>query len=407
MGERLVRQLATFSCSRGKYLFDIIYLRRLTTEARLGKKNKDGVLTSLPAPSPWPGADARLLGVGAGLPIDKLARLATFSADDFERFTLEWASDYLGKTEEIFEVQWRGGAGDKGRDVIAWLDAPDVKPRRWRLYQCKRYDANLGLNKAGVEIAKMLYYTFIGDYTVPESYHFVTHRGVTSPFQDLLDDPEKLKAAMLSTWNEYASGISSSAKMDLNDSLTQYIKKFDFSIFRAKQPIELINEHAETKYHLVVFGAPLIDRAPPPQPPSVVAAAEARYIAQLYAVISSHLQKEVQCLSDFETSKYHVGLFKRSRLTFYSAEGLFELARDQFSSTALFDSLVDEFEHGLVYSYTEPSEEPIERLKNTVMAAQSLQLGAHALAPHMNSKDREGMCHQLANKDIVDWCAYD
>jgi hypothetical protein len=373
----------------------------------LAKNNKNNLPVTLPAPSPWPGANARLLGVGAGLPINKLDRLATFSADEFERFTLEWASGYLRKQENVFEVQWRGGAGDKGRDVIVWLDAPDIKPRRWRLYQCKRYDANLGLSKAGAEIAKLLHYTFVEDYSVPESYHFVTHRGLTSPFQDLLDNPEKLKAAMLSTWDDYSSAITSAKKIELTDDFKAYIEAFEFSIFRGKQPSELVSEHAQTEYHLVVFGAPLIDRPAPPQPPSVVATAEARYIEQLYSVISSDLQKKVQCVTDFESNKYHAGLFTRSRLTFYSAEGLFELARDQFANPVLFDSLVEEFEHGLVYTYTEPSAEPIERLKNTVQAAQSLQLGAHPLAPHMNSKDREGMCHQLANKDVLDWCCYD
>jgi hypothetical protein len=371
-------------------------------------KTKKGVdLAPLPAPTPWPGANARLLGVGAGLPVSKLDRLATFSADDFERFTLEWASGYLRKQLDVFEVQWRGGAGDKGRDVIVWLDAPNIKPRRWQLYQCKRYESNLGLAKAGVEIAKVLHYTFIGDYSIPDSYHFVTHRGVTSPFQDLLDDSGKLQAAMLSTWDDYSSVITSAKSIELTDDFREYVENFDFSIFGAKQPEELLREHAQTEYHLVVFGAPLIDRPAPPQPPSIVAATEARYVAQLYTVIGSHLQRQVNCLADFNANKFHLGLFTRSRLTFYSAEGLFELARDQFASSSLFDSLLEEFEHGLVYSYTDPSDPPIERLKNTVQAAQSLQLGAHPLAPHMNSKDREGMCHQLANKDVLDWCAYD
>ena len=42
-------------------------------------------------PSKWPGANARLLGLGVGLPLNPLDRLAIFSADDFERFVLEWA----------------------------------------------------------------------------------------------------------------------------------------------------------------------------------------------------------------------------------------------------------------------------------------------------------------------------
>lgn len=369
-------------------------------------KRADSALCSLPPPTPWPGANARLLGVGAGLPISALERLALFSADDFERFTLEWATGYLQKQKGFKEVQWRGGAGDKGRDIIAWLDSSDIEPRRWELYQCKHYDANLGFPKAGIEIAKILYYTFIGDYKAPDGYYFVTHKGVTSPFQDLLDDPMKLKAAVIQAWDDYAVGITSKESINLTPELRKHIDNFDFSIFKAKQPHELINEHSQTKYHLVVFGAPLIDRPTAQAPPSVVAATEARYIEQLYAVIGSNLKTEIKGIPDFEHSKYHSVLFTRSRITFYSAEGLFELARDQFANTVLFDSLLEEFENGLAFSYTEPGDEPIERLKKTVQAAQSLQLGAHPLVPHLNALDREGMCHQLANKDYLDWCDY-
>ncbi len=371
------------------------------------KSSAGSAFTELPTPTPWPGANARLLGVGAGLPVNAVDRLALFSADEFERFTVEWAVGYLQQQVFTKEIQWRGGTGDKGRDVVVWLDESDVEPRRWELYQCKRYDTALGLNKAGVEIAKVLHYTFIDDYTVPERYYFVTHKGLTSPFQDLLDAPEKLKEKIIETWDDYANSITSTAKIELAPEFKKYVETFDFSIFKAKQPHDLINEHAKTKYHLVVFGAPLIDRPAPPKPPSDVAPSEARYIEQLFAVISAQLKTDVKGLSDFVHSVPHSGLFTRSRLTFYSAEGLFELARDQFASPALFDSLLAEFGNGLFYFYTEPGDEPMARLRKTVQAAQSLQLGGHPLALHMNAADREGMCHQLANKDVVNWCGYD
>lgn len=49
----------------------------------------------LKPPKPCPGANARLLDLGLGLPVAPLDRLANFSASDSERFTLEWAYDYL------------------------------------------------------------------------------------------------------------------------------------------------------------------------------------------------------------------------------------------------------------------------------------------------------------------------
>jgi hypothetical protein len=125
-------------------------------------------LKALPAPTPWPNANARLLGVGAGLPVDPIDRLAGFDSVQFERFTLEWASDYLAKNvPSVDQVQQRGGAGDKGRDVIVWLDPPSASSRRWNLYQCKHYNDRLGTSGAAAEIGKIIYYTHIGDYLPP------------------------------------------------------------------------------------------------------------------------------------------------------------------------------------------------------------------------------------------------
>jgi hypothetical protein len=363
-------------------------------------------LVKLPLPTPWPNANARLLGVGAGLPVNPLDRLAQFSALDFERFTLEWASDYLAsKFPEVHEVQQRGGAGDKGRDVIVWFDPSSVVPRRWSIYQCKHYDSRLGAGVAAAEIGKVLYYTLKGDYSAPKEYWFVTHLGVTSDFQDMLDDPKKLQSYIFADWDARCSSkITSKAKITLSAELKSHINSFDFSVFRAKQPLELINEHAQTRYHLAVFGLPLIERPPPPIPPSEVSPSEMEYVGQLYAAIGEAVGKKISSVQDFADSASSLRLFDRSRLTFFCAEGLRELARDHMADTAYFDTLMDEFANGLYHDYTAAGLNGIQRLVATIKAAQSLQLGGHILAPLVVANDREGICHQLANNKRVNWC---
>ncbi|WP_247448230.1 ABC-three component system protein [Bradyrhizobium sp. 197] len=372
----------------------------------MGAVKTKSSIENLPLPSPWPNANARLLGVGAGLPVDPLDRLGQFSPKAFERFTLEWASGYLAsKVPDVYEVQQRGGAGDKGRDVIVWFDPPSSNPRRWSLYQCKHYDSKLGTGVAAAEIAKVLHYTFIGDYSPPKEYWFVTHRGVTSDFQDHVDQPEKLRAYILSEWaNRCATEITSKQTIALSADLKAHIETFDFSIFRVKQPLTLIDEHAQTRYHLTVFGAPLIERPPPPTPPSSVAPSESEYIEQLYQIIGADLGKTVATAADFADKEKHADLFDRSRITFYCAEGLKELARDQMADTAYFDTLLFEFRDGLYYDYSAASISGLQRLINTVKAAQALQLGGHALATHVRASDREGMCHQMANERLLNWC---
>jgi hypothetical protein len=370
----------------------------------LTKAKKAATLEPLAAVSPWPNANARLLGLGVGLPVKPLDRLAQFSAAEFERFTLEWASDYLSKQIGVFEVQQRGGAGDKGRDVVVWLDASSVIPRRWHLYQCKHYSTRLGTGVAATEIGKVLHYTSIGDYAPPEEYWFVTHLGVTGDLQDHLDDPEKLRAFVLDNWDDYcADKITSKVKIELGPELRKHVEAFDFSIFRAKQPQAILDEHAQTRFHLTVFGAPLIDRPPPPAPPSSVAPGEVGYVSQLYRVIGGALGISVTQEADFAHALAHRKLFERSRITFYCAENLKELARDQMADAEFFNTLLDEFSDGLYHTYT-GMPAGLARLKSTIQAAQAMELGGHVLQPHVKANDREGICHQLANDDRVQWC---
>ena len=360
----------------------------------------------LAAPTPWPNANARLLGVGAGLPVDPIDRLKNFSDEQFERFTLEWATGYLAsRVPQVFQVQQRGGAGDKGRDIIVWCDPPNVKPRRWRLYQCKHYADALSKAIAIEEVGKVLYFTFRGDFTPPEEYWFVTHQGVAGTLQDLLDDPVKLKAEVVAGWDKYcAKKITTKSVISLSPELKAHIDAFDFSIFQAKQPLELIAEHKQTSFHMVVFGAPLIDRPPPPKPPSEMHPQESGYVEQLFAVIAEHLGITVAAVADFAERPKMRALFERSRLTFYSAEGLKELARDQMADQDFFDTLLDEFCNGLYHAYSSEGLAGLKRLQETVKAAQSLQLGRHVLGDHATTNDREGICHQLANDQRVKWC---
>ncbi|WP_432719232.1 hypothetical protein QQL38_06360 [Pseudomonas syringae] len=363
--------------------------------------------TALPSPTPWPGANARLLGLGAGLPVSKLDRLASFDDSQFERFVLEWGNGYLkAKVPGVYEVQLRGGAGDKGRDVIVWFDPPSAVPRRWHLYQCKHYATALGASSAYEEIGKVLYYTYVDEYSSPAEYWFVTHKGVTSSLQDLFDYPEKLRAGLLTNWDKHCRNkITTKKKVELIPMLKAHIEAFDFSIFRAKQPLDLISEHAQTRYHLAVFGAPLIDRPLPQKPPSSVAPLEAVYIAQLYKAISQKLGVEVTSTVHFNHDAKLSALFERSRMAFYSAEGLKELARDQMADMSYFDSLLGEFCDGLYHYYSDEGRVGLDRVVDTVKGAQSLQLSDHVLKPHVVPNDREGMCHQMANDGRVEWCS--
>lgn len=367
--------------------------------------NESTHLETLAAPTPWPGANARLLGLGLGLPVDPLVRLAGFDAAAFERFTLEWAHGYLSKNiPGIHEIQQRGGSGDKGRDIIVWLDPPSARKRRWLCFQCKHLDEALGPGRAATEIGKLLYHAQQGEYPVPEEYWFVTHAGVTGTLQDLLDAPDKFRTFVLSNWSKHAERKIGTNPVHLTPELETFIQAVDFSRFRAKQPRELLDEHAQTPYHLRVFGLPLVERGPCPQPPSHVAAAETEYLKQLYAVIGESLNRAVTGPEDFAHEGRSRALFERSRMTFYSAEGLKELARDTMLDARFFDTLLIEFIDGLYHDYTEFGITGHQRLINTIKSAQRIDIRGHLLHDHVVAADREGMCHHMANGKHVQWC---
>lgn len=367
------------------------------------------IVKAIDKPSKWPNANARLLGVGLGLPVAPLDRLGTFSPEEFERFVLEWVDGYLTqKTPGISEIQQRGGAGDKGRDIVVWIGELESADRHWNLYQCKRYSSALGVASALSEIGKVLYFASIGDFTLPKEYWFVTRKGVTGNLQDLLDDQEKLKKELIATWEKNCStSIKTKHTIPLDGQILNLINGSKFPVIRAKQHLELIKEHGETRYHLTVFGKPLIDRPKPLAPPSAIAEKERTYVRQLFEVIEEMTGTPIKQEADFEGKRQPAHLFERSRASFYSAEGLKELARDQMDQVEFFDDLLGQFRTGLYYTYTAPAASGHERIRSTVQAAQVQQVDGHALGDHLTAFDREGICHHLANDESLTWCDHD
>lgn len=120
--------------------------------------------------------------VQAGLPIPKAARVQIFSPDDWEGFTEEWASSLTGYAI----VRRFAGSGDMGLDVAGFTDAAGFSAP-WDNYQCKRYDHPLRPADIHVEIGKIIYYSWLGEYTVPRRHYFAASRDVGTTAAKLQD----------------------------------------------------------------------------------------------------------------------------------------------------------------------------------------------------------------------------
>src|SRR5262245_16392368 len=66
--------------------------------------------------------------------------LQTYDDKTWEQFIEEWATGFDPAYHQIVPL---GGAGDKGRDIVAYLSDPADPNAPWDSFQCKHYKAAL------------------------------------------------------------------------------------------------------------------------------------------------------------------------------------------------------------------------------------------------------------------------
>lgn len=141
-----------------------------------------------------PHIDIELYGTDTNIaPIDKVHIM---DEDSFEQFTLEWL--YGCKKSKYFSINRIGGAGDKGRDVVAYHNDGSVD-----YYQCKHYNAALMPSNYYLELGKLCYYTYKKEIPVPKEYFIIASNDVGTSLQDLIDNPSTLITKLVENWDTY------------------------------------------------------------------------------------------------------------------------------------------------------------------------------------------------------------
>ena len=153
--------------------------------------------TSKPLPTPSNPVAVASDTVVAGPSIPAIDRIKLFSSDEWEDFVLEWADSLRNRYSQVERC---GGAGDMGRDVIA---TDNTAPSIWDNYQCKHYDHPLRPTDIWLELAKLAYYTNLGEYTYPRAYFFVAPYGAGTKLSNLLRKPEELRQGLKDNWDGY------------------------------------------------------------------------------------------------------------------------------------------------------------------------------------------------------------
>jgi hypothetical protein len=346
---------------------------------------------------PDPDEEVSADGVQHGQLIPAIDRIKLFSDGQWEEFVLEWAHSLRDTYERVERC---GGAGDMGRDVIAYVPGGQGE---WDNYQCKHYKNRLTPTDTWLELGKLAFYTWRGEYTYPRRYYFVAPQGVGTKLSNLLRKPEDLRAELFTKWDTYCrDSITLTETVELESALRTYIESLDFSIFDALQPLQILDGHLKTRWHVARFGGGLPPRSTPATPPTEPADTEATFVRELLSAYGDHLGQPVNEVADLNQADDLREHFSDSRREFYSAESLRTFSRDTLPPGE-FEKLQDDVNSGIRDEIRSDHPDGYRRVVAVVKVARTLPLGSHALSVRMSVRDHGGICHQLANDGRVRW----
>lgn len=334
-----------------------------------------------------------------GPTVEPIKMLWLYSPEGWEGFIYEWVSEC--RKSQYLSVVRTTGANDRGIDIAGFIDDKKLAGV-WDNYQCKRFESMVSPAAAWPEIGKILWHSFNGYYTPPRRYFFVAPKGVGTKLNLLLANKVKLKAELTKVWDKSVSTNITSTKIDLTGAFAAYVDDFDFSIFQAITPRELIDEHRKTPFFVSRFGGGLPARPQPDGPPEDIHADESVYVGALLDAYSDHTKEAVADIAGLKKWKILHDHFGRQREAFYHAESFRAFVRDKVEP-GTFESLQDEVYLGVVDKCDSAHPDGFERVKAVLSGAAYLPLDSHPLGSSAFIRDRHGICHQLANEERLTW----
>jgi len=338
-----------------------------------------------------------LIEFGPKFPKSDIIKL--FSFQQWEDFIWEWSTSLI--PEKYVAVEKCSGAGDKGRDVVAYI-SEQSEEAIYDNFQCKHYDHPLHPGDIWLELGKLCYYSFIKAYSVPRKYYFVAPRGIGTSVSQLLKKPQELKNQLLKNWNgKCRANISKGSSISLDGAFLEYVETFDFKIIEGLNILNVIKQHENTNWHATRFGGGLPSRPSSGPVPTEIQVLENNYISQLFHAYSEREKYQITSVEDLNKSQDLQQHFFRAREQFYSAEALRVFSRDALPP-AEYDNLQHEFFHGIIDTVMLTYPHGYERILKTVKQAMNLTI-THPLQKRMTTIDRGGVCHQLVNEERFKW----
>lgn len=345
-----------------------------------------------------PRIDIELYGTDTYIPpIDKVH---VMDEDSFEQFTLEWL--YGCKKSKYSSIRRIGGAGDKGRDVVAYYNDGSVD-----YYQCKHYNAALMPTDYYLELGKLCYYTYNKEIPMPKEYYIIASNDVGSSLQDLIDNPIKLISKLKENWEKYCkTKITKTVEISLDKSLSDYIDLFDFTIVKTYPMAQVIDEYLDTIYGNIRFGGRKLNMPTSMLPPEKIDLEEMPYILALLEAYSDELGVQINDTEGLEKYNIYFENFKRQRKDYYSAETIRRFVRDTLSDSKQFKVLKDEVYDGIIDTHEQDYDSGYKRLIEVLKQVARINISKCMLDSKLHCigiSERKGVCHMLVNDNKLRW----
>ena len=340
--------------------------------------------------------------VSQGAPIRSLDRLKIMNADDWEKLTEEWLDL---KDNKYVETKRLAGAGDMGRDIVAYITDPKSNPHdyEWDCYQCKHYDHPLRPSDIWVEFGKIIYYTHKKEYPIPKKYYFIAPQGIGTSLNKLLQDTSILKDELNKNWDKYCKEkITQTEHILIDGDFLNYFESFDFSIFNSIEPKTIINEYKDHENYLTTFGGVLPPR-PAVQVPDEIE--DLKYVDQLVKSYNTNSSNEILNIEDIASSKYQEH-FEDARKSFYKAEELRMLNRDSLPD-GIFKNLKENIYDGVSSKSREEFDDGYKKVLAVESEAVKIPIESNPLKDVCQTIDKKGLCHHLANDEKLIWVEED
>lgn len=332
-----------------------------------------------------------------GSPVPPAHRIYFYSPDEWEVFITEWAT---GVAVSYRQIKQLGGSGDRGVDVAAFKTDRGLEAA-WDCFQAKHYDGSLTVSDAFPEMLKIFHGVVDAFYCLPDRYVFVAPRGCGPTLNRLLSKPTELRKKFLELLDAQGVATRQYDEQALK-SIRALAESTDFSIFQSLELNEILDIHRKTPYFAARFGTALPARPPVEQAPANPSPGEAIYIKKLVDV---YYEQDPASCSDVDSVAAHAKHgphLQRQREAFYSAEALRLYARDSVPE-GTYELLQDDVYTGVIDTAEANHSSGLDRLRAVLTQSGQLDLGAHTLISMSNLKDRQGICHQLANADKLTW----